>query len=79
VDSRVFTRIPTDNPDDFAYQPAADISYFTITYVVDALEKTGVNALPIAATTELETISQSLQRFDDTLQQSDSNRLLKDI
>lgn len=79
VDSQVFTRVPTDNPDDFAYQPAADIGFFTLTYVVDALEKTGVNTLPIATTPELEAISQSLRIFDETLQQSDSNRLLKDI
>jgi len=79
VASQVFSRVPLDNPDDFAYQPAADIGYFSLTYVVDALEKTGVNSLPIATTPELEAISQSLQKFDETLQQSDSDRLLKDI
>jgi membrane protein len=79
VAGQVFSRVPTDNPDNFAYQPAADISFFTITYVITALEKTGVNTLPIATTPELETISRSLQRFDEVLQHSDSNRLLKDI
>lgn len=79
VSSQVFSRVPIDNSGDFAYQPAADIGYFSMTYVVDALEKTGVNSLPIATTPELEAISQSLQEFDKILQQSDSNRLLKDI
>jgi len=79
VASKVISRVPIDNSGDFAYQPAADIGYFSLTYVVDALEKTGVNSLPIATTPELEAISQSLQKFDETLQQSDSNRLLKDI
>ena len=79
VDCRVFTRVPVDNADESAYQPAADIGFYTITYVVAALEKSGVNTLPIATTPELEAISQSLRHFDQSLQQSDSNLLLKDI
>jgi len=63
VASQVFSRVPIDNSGDFAYQPAADISYFSLTYVVEALEKTGVNSLPIATTPELETISQSLHKL----------------
>jgi len=79
VDSQVFTQVPTDNPDDFAYQPAADIGYFTITYVVERLEKRGVDTLPITTTPELEAISHSLQCFEKDLQQSDYNLLLKDM
>lgn len=79
VASGLFSRVPAERNDGFAYQPASDISYFSITYVIDALEKIGVNTLPIAETPALEEITQRLATFEKTLQQSDSNQLLKDI
>ncbi len=79
VDAAVFSRIPVENNGDDAYQPARDVSFFSIKYVIDALEKNGVNALPISQTPELEAIDQSLMAFDEILKESESNRLLKDI
>ncbi len=79
IESALFSRVPATKPDSFAYQPARDVSFFSIKHVIDALEKNGVNALPIARTPEFEAIDQSLEAFDETLKNSESNRLLKDI
>jgi len=79
VNNSVLSRIPAENNGRSTYQPARDISYFSIKYVIDALEKSGVNSLPIAQTPDLEAIDQSLAAFDEILKESDSNRLLKDI
>ena len=79
VESAVFNRVPADDNGDVAYQPARDISLFTIRYVIDALDKNGVNTLPVAPTPELETIDRSLADFDKIIEESRSNRLLKDI
>ena len=79
VESATFSKVPVKNNGSFVYQPARDLSFFSIKYVIDALEKNGVNALPIFITPELETINKSLAVFDETLKKSKSNRLLKDI
>ena len=79
VESAAFSRVPLKNNGRFTYQPARDINFFSIKYVIDALEKNGVNDLPISVTPELETINKSLTVFDETLNKSRSNRLLKDI
>ena len=79
VDSTLFSRVPAENNGSFAYQPARDINFFSIKYVIDALEKNGVNALPITNTPELEVIDQTLTAFDALFKESESNRLLKDI
>lgn len=79
VESAAFSKVPVNNNGSFAYQPARDLNFFSIKYVIDALEKHGVNALPILITPELETINKSLAVFDETLKKSKSNRLLKDI
>jgi membrane protein len=79
VESAIFSKVPATTSKSFAYQPARDISFFSIKYIIDALEKNGVNTLPIVVTPELEAINQSLGDFDEILIKSESNRLLKDI
>jgi membrane protein len=79
VESATFSKVPVKNNGSFVYQPARDPNFFSIKYVIDALEKNGVNDLPISITPELETINKSLGVFDETLKKSKSNRLLKDI
>jgi len=79
VNSAVFSPVPGDGNDDLTYQPASDISRFSIRYVLGALDKSGINTLPAVQTPELEAINQSLAAFDKLLDGSESNRLLKDI
>jgi membrane protein len=79
VESATFSKVPVKDNGSFVYQPARDPNFFSIKYVIDALEKNGVNDLPISITPELETINKSLGVFDETLKKSKSNRLLKDI
>jgi len=79
VESTVFSRVPMKKPAGPAFQPARDIHFFTIKYIIDALEKNGVNHLPIASGPELEAIGESLAAFDKTLAESESNLLLKDL
>ncbi len=79
VESKVFSKVPAGNRAGTAYQPARDINLFTIKYITDALDKNGVNDLPVNRTPALDLIDQSLDAFDTTLQNSESNRLLKDF
>jgi len=62
-----------------AYQPAVDINFLTIKYVVDKLEGRGTHDIPVAKTRELDKIVDSLQSFSKTIEKSSANLLLKDI
>ncbi len=69
----------TEEDIEFAYQPARTISLLTIKYVIDALDKHGTDNIPVAQNKELKILSESLQTFNDTLEKSPANKLLKDI
>jgi len=65
--------------DEAAYVPARDTDLLTVKFVVDALDRRGVDQIPVARTEELEKISQSLQAFGEANEKSPQNLRLKDI
>jgi membrane protein len=65
--------------DEAAYVPARDTDLLTVKFVVDALDRRGVDQIPVAMTEELERISQSLQAFGEANEKSPQNLRLKDI
>ena len=79
VNCSMFSKVETQEQKEPAYQPARDINFFTINHVVEALEKEGTDNIPVTPTNELQTISETLEKFSDTITQSPTNRLLKDI
>jgi membrane protein len=79
VESGITSEIKTEENKEFAYQPARTINVLTIKYIIDALEQRGVDNIPVAQTKELKTLSETLQTFNDTIEKSPANRLLKDI
>ena len=62
-----------------AYQPAQDVNLFTIQFVTNSLESHGTANIPMENTPEMEKIAQCLSSFDDAIQKSPANLLLKDI
>ncbi|HOO45542.1 MAG TPA: YihY/virulence factor BrkB family protein [Deltaproteobacteria bacterium] len=62
-----------------AYQPGRDISEYSIAFIMDTLDNKGTDTIPVARTEALNTLSESLRAFYDTLRSSPSNILLKDI
>ena len=79
VESGIASEIKTEEHKEFAYQPARTINVLTIKYIIDALEQRGIDNIPVAQTKELKTLSETLQTFNDTIEKSPANRLLKDI
>jgi membrane protein len=61
------------------YQPARDINTLTIQLVINSLEDSGTNSIPVVRTDESKTLSDILRTFRNVITQSPSNRLLKDI
>jgi membrane protein len=79
VESGIASETKTEEYNQFAYQPSRDINILTIKYIFDALEQRGTDEIPVAQTRELKTLSEALKTFNDTIEKSPANRLLKDI
>ena len=79
VESGLFSDTNTAEYKELAYQPARDINFFTVQYILEALEQRGTDNIPVAQTKELNTLSEALQTFSDTINKSPANILLKDI
>jgi membrane protein len=79
TESGILSDVQTDEYKESAYQPARDINMLTMEYVLEVIDKKGVDVLPVAQTEALKVLSQSLQTFRETIQASPANMLLKDI
>lgn len=79
VQSGLFVQSRTDQDRQFGYQPACDINRLTIKYVLDAIEQSGTDSIPVVKTKEFEALSQALKKFSDAMENHPANRLLKEI
>jgi membrane protein len=79
VESGILSEVAPREYEETAYQPGRDSDSLTIQYVIDALEKRGVDSIPTAQTEALKVLSESLQTFDDVIVSSPANKLLKNI
>jgi membrane protein len=61
------------------FQPAQDINILTVQYVIDALERKGINKLPFAETPDFDAIVEPVQSFRNTIEKLPANKLLKDL
>jgi membrane protein len=62
-----------------AWQPARDISAITVASALEALDKSGVNVLPVERTREFDLISGAVNAAYDAVRNSPANVALKDI
>jgi len=79
VESGIFSSTKSNIDKDPAYQPARDINLFTVKYIIEALEHRGSNDIPVAQTSKLQALSETLETFGDEIEKSPANRLLTDI
>lgn len=75
----ILSEIKRDSDKERFYQPALDINKMSIQYVINTLEKHGVNSIPVIKSEQLDKISGSLNEFENILSRSSANMLLKDI
>jgi membrane protein len=79
VEGGIFSYAETKENNELFYQPARDINGMTIKSIIEALDQIGVDNIPVPQTSELKVLSETLQSFSDVIEESPSNRLLKDI
>ena len=79
VKSNIISTAEIEGNTERGYQPAIDVNTLTISYIIDALEKRGINSMPFANAPEFEALSSSLEAFERTIDDLPDNKLLKDI
>jgi membrane protein len=79
VECGLVSNMKPDRYEASIYQPASDTNHWTIKFVMDMLEKKGVNHIPVAQTPELTILSEKLQELGETIENSPANKRLKDI
>lgn len=79
TETGMFSAIRTDNDKDFAYQPAMSDSKLSVRFVLNTLDKKGVNEIPIQQTGELDSIHHLMDDFDSILEANKGNILVRDI
>ena len=79
VECGVAAETKTEDDLESAYQPACTIDRLTIKHVIDALDKSGTDDIPVAQNRELKILSTALGTFNETIEKSSANKLLKDI
>jgi len=79
VKSGIISTVEIEKSDEKAYQPAMDVGALSIKYVMDAIEKKGINKMPMASDAEFESLAAALESFDNSVSNLSENKLLKEI
>jgi membrane protein len=79
VESGIASEVRVDQDKDIGYEPARDPDTMTIKYVIEALERSGSDSVPVARTEALNRISASLKTFSELVERSEANKLLKEV
>jgi len=61
------------------FQPARNVEALTVNYVLRALDGLGTDNIPVERSEELERIQDTLREFSTLVENSEANRLLRDI
>ncbi len=75
----ILSRIDTDGWGNPVYQPARDPSVLTIKHVMDALDQNGSDYPFDTGSETLQQLTESLNLFNELIEKSSANKLLKNI
>lgn len=79
VDTKIFVEVLSENDKEIVYLPGVPDSKFTVKYLIDTLDKKGVNSLPINDTKELEHIKKFIHEMDESLNTYVGHLHIKDL
>ncbi len=79
AECNILSETKVEEPKDLAYQPAQSINNLSIGYILDAMDRRGVDNIPVAETKELKTLTASMEAFKNLIDESPANKLLKDV
>jgi membrane protein len=79
IEAEIVTDAKCKTQDSRVFQPAKDIHLYTVTYILNALEKKGKNIIFIEKSPQFQSLEKSLEELEKTIEQSRANFHLKDI
>ncbi len=79
IKSELITPTYLENDGHSAFQPACDISRFTLSYIIDALEHKGSDSINVPQTEHLQKLINSLHSFSEAVAQSPDNQHLQNL
>jgi len=79
VQSHILSVTEKGNGEDHGYQPALDINTLTVRYVLEALDRRGLNTLPFAHSPGFSRLAETLELFGQTVDKLPANIRLKDL
>lgn len=79
VTSGIVSVVNTAGGNQRGYQPAMDVNVLNIRYVMEAVEKQGMNKTHLMDHPEFKSLSESLEAFGRTIENLQENKLLKEI
>lgn len=79
TEAGILTRMTEDNEKSVYYQPARDVSDMTVSFVLDRLDEYGSGSVPVAETAELAALRNTLDVFQQSLQQLPLNKTFKQL
>lgn len=79
VESGIFVEVITTKDNEIVYQPGITESKFTVQYFIDAIERKGINNLPINDTNELIHINKLMKEMDKSMDTDLGHLNIKDI
>ncbi len=79
LDVGIVSETMTENIKENAYQPAIDTGMLSVGFVLNRLDNRGNNQMGVRSSQELKEIKQILDSFDESMEKSSNNKLVKDI
>jgi len=77
--SNILSKAEIEENGEHGYQPARDVNLLTINYVIEAMEKRGLNNIPFTQAPEFAVLSASIEAFGKTIEKLPENRLIKEL
>ena len=75
----IISDVKIPNCEELAYQPARDLNSLSVKFVLEALERRGVDSLPVTGSAEFDALSATMESFSAIIEKSPENKLLKDL
>jgi membrane protein len=79
VETGIFVEVATTNDKEIVYQPGVTESKFTVQYLIDSIDRKGINSLPINDTDELSHIQKFMEEMDKTMDTDLGHLKIKDL
>ena len=77
--SNILSKAEIEGSEEHGYQPARDINLLTINYVIEAMEKRGLDNIPFIHAPEFAALSAAVESFSKAIEKLPENKLLNNL